>query len=559
MMMKRTLVGMICLAAAAVAWSSDTMQNAQLKTSPQIQETLRSIIESARHPDLRWPDFPLYRVEARKFYESAGYSLAWIDGRHPTPQALALIGILQNADQKGLNAEDYDGPRWAERLAGLRQSPSDSDLARFDLALTISVGRYAAALHLGRVNPISIGLKIDVRSERHDVSTFLRAGLVNAADPAAVLQQLEPTFAGYRRAMEALHRYMELARQESGEKLPVTKKPVDPGQSYTMAPGLASLLRLLGDLPVKAEIPADSALYTGALVEAVKRFQDRHGLEPDGRLGPDTVSQLNTPLSFRVRQIQLTLERWRWFPHSFSQPPVVVNLPEFRLRATNEQLKVALSMNVIVGKAYGHKSPVFQKEMKYVVFRPYWEVPPTIQRAEMVPNIAKDRNYVAKKSLEVVTPGGQVVTDGTISDEVLQQLRAGKLRIRQKPGPTNSLGLVKLIFPNDDNVYLHGTNVPELFSRTRRDLSHGCVRVEKPAELAAWALRHNPGWELERVEAAMKGTEDNVRVNLAEPLPVLIIYGTVAVDESSQVHFFQDIYGYDVELERALARGYPYP
>ena len=337
------------------------------------------------------------------------------------------------------------------------------------------------------------------------------------------------------------------------------ERKVRPAQVRVMCGLDDAAQRLLGDLPVKAEIPADSALYTGALVEAVKRFQDRHGLEPDGRLGPDTVSQLNTPLSFRVRQIQLTLERWRWFPHSFSQPPVVVNLPEFRLRATNEQLKVALSMNVIVGKAYGHKSPVFQKEMKYVVFRPYWEVPPTIQRAEMVPNIAKDRNYVAKKSLEVVTPGGQVVTDGTISDEVLQQLRAGKLRIRQKPGPTNSLGLVKLIFPNDDNVYLHGTNVPELFSRTRRDLSHGCIRVEKPAELAAWALRHNPGWELERVEAAMKGSEDNVRVNLAEPLPVLIIYGTVAVDESNQVHFFQDIYGYDVELERALAKGYPYP
>jgi murein L,D-transpeptidase YcbB/YkuD len=197
--------------------------------------------------------------------------------------------------------------------------------------------------------------------------------------------------------------------------------------------------------------------------------------------------------------------------------------------------------------------------MRYVVFRPYWDVPPTIQRAEMVPSITKDRNYVARKSLEVVTPGGQVVTDGPISDEVLQQLRAGKLRIRQKPGPSNSLGLVKLIFPNEDNVYLHGTNVPELFSRFRRDLSHGCIRVEKPADLAAWALRHNPGWDLERVEAAMNGSEDNVRVNLAAPLPVLIVYGTVAVDESNRVHFLQDIYGYDIELERALAKGYPYP
>jgi murein L,D-transpeptidase YcbB/YkuD len=559
MMTKRFVVGMICLAATAMMWSMAAQQDTQPKSSAQVQDTLRSIIDSAHDSDLRWPDFPLYSGEARKFYESAGYGLAWIDGRQPTPQALALIGILQNADQKGLNAEDYDGPRWAERLARLRQSPSDSDLARFDLALTISVGRYAAALHLGRVNPISIGLQIDVRSEKHDLSRFLRTRLVNTDNPAAVLQEVEPAFAGYRRALETLHRYMELARQDDGEKLPATKKPVDPGQSYPMASRLVRLLRLLGDLPANAEIPPGSDAYAGVLVEAVKRFQDRHGLEPDGRLGTDTINQLNTPLSFRVRQLQLTLERWRWFPHSFSQPPVIVNLPEFRLRATNEQAKVVLSMNVIVGKAYGHKSPVFQKEMKYIVFRPYWDVPSTIQRTEMVPSIEKDRNYVARKSLEVVTPGGQVVTDGPISDEVLLQLRAGKLRIRQKPGPTNSLGLVKLIFPNEDNVYLHGTNVPELFSRSRRDFSHGCIRVEKPADLAAWALRHNPGWDLERVEAAMNGSEDNVRVNLVAPLPVLIVYGTVAVDESNQAHFFQDIYGYDLELERALAKGYPYP
>ena len=559
MMTRRVVAGTICLAVTAMMGPMAARQNSPPKSSPQVQETLRGLIESAHDPDLRWPDFPLYSPEARKFYEAAGYSLAWIESGKPTPQALALISVLQDAGQKGLDAEDYDGPRWAERVARLHQSPSDSELARFDAALTISIGRYIAALHLGRVNPKTIGLEIDVRSEKHDLSRFLRTSLVNAGNPAAVLQEVEPAFAGYRRAMEALHRYMELAGQDDGEKLAVTKRPVDPGQSYPMVPRLARLLRLLGDLPANAEVRAGSDLYGGVLVEAVKRFQERHGLEPDGRLGAETVKQLNRPLSFRVRQLQLTLERWRWMPHSFSQPPVIVNLPEFRLRATNEQAKVVLSMNVIVGKAYGHKSPVFQKEMKYVVFRPYWDVPPTIQRSEMVPNIVKDRSYVARKSLEVVTPGGQVVTDGTISDEVLQQLQAGRLRIRQKPGPTNSLGLVKLIFPNDDNVYLHGTSVPELFSRSRRDFSHGCIRVEKPADLAAWALRHNPGWELERVEAAMNGSEDNVRINLVAPLPVLIAYGTVAVDESNQVHFFEDVYGYDLELERALAKGYPYP
>ncbi len=558
-MIGKFVTTLICVTATAMVTPPTAQQNDLPRFGAQGQAILRSIIESAHDPDLRWPDFPLYRPEAIRFYEATGYSPVWSRDGRPTAQALAVIALLQDAGRKGLNDEDYEGPRWAERLAGLRRSPSEADLARFDAALTVSVGRYVSALHLGRVNPRSVGLEIDTRGEKHDLAGFLRTRVVTAADPAAALQAVEPTFAGYRRAMEALHRYLELARQDDGEKLPIAKEPVDPGQSYPMAPRLARLLRLLGDLPENASVPTASSTYAGSLVEAVKRFQDRHGLEPDGRLGPQTIRQLNTPLNSRVRQIQLTLERWRWLPHSFSQPPIVVNLPEFRLRAVDEQAKVALSMGVIVGKAYGHKSPVFQKEMRYVVFRPYWEVPPTIQRSEMIPRIEKDRSYIAKKSLEVVTPGGQVVTDNTVTDEVLLQLRAGKLRIRQKPGPANSLGLVKLIFPNEDNVYLHGTDVPELFSRSRRDLSHGCIRIEKPADLAAWALRHNTGWDLERVTAAMNGSEDNVRVDLARPLPVLIVYGTVAVDESGHVHFFEDIYGYDLELERALLKGYPYP
>ncbi len=558
-MARKFVVTMVCMAATAAMGQLAAQQSDQARFGVQGQAVLRGIIESGHDSDLRWPDFPLYRPEAMKFYEATGYSPAWSKGGNPTPQALALITLLQNAGRKGLNDEDYEGPRWAERLAKLHQSPSESDLARFDAALTISVGRYISALHLGRVNPRTIGLEIDARGGKHDLAGFLRTRVVTAANPVELLQEVEPAFAGYRRTMEALHRYMELAKQDDGEKLPVTKKPVDPGQAYPGVPRLTRLLRLLGDMPEGAAVPAGSGTYAGALVEAVKRFQDRHGLEPDGRLGTQTIQQLNTPLSYRVRQMQLTLERWRWLPHSFSQPPIVVNVPEFRLRAVNEQAKVVLSTGVIVGKAYGHKSPIFQKEMRYVVFRPYWEVPPTIQRAEMVPRIEKDRNYIAKKSLEVVTPGGQLVTDGPVSDEVFQQLRTGKLRIRQKPGPTNSLGLVKLIFPNEDNVYLHGTDVPELFSRSRRDLSHGCIRVEKPAELAVWALRHNPGWDLERVVAAMNGSQDNVRVDLANPLPVLIAYGTVAVDESGQVHFFEDVYGYDLELERALVKGYPYP
>jgi murein L,D-transpeptidase YcbB/YkuD len=359
--------------------------------------------------------------------------------------------------------------------------------------------------------------------------------------------------------LTALPVYTKFAKEDDGEKLQSTSKPVLPGQTYASLPRLTRLLKLLGDLPANAEIPNNSNVYEGALVEAVKHYQTRHGDEPSGHLDAPTINDLNVPLSSRLRQIQLTLERWRWLSHSFSNPPVVVNLPEFRLRAMDEKGHAVLVKTVVVGKAFGHKSPVFEKEMRYVVFRPYWEVAPSIERNEIIPHITKDRNYVASHRFEVVTASGTVVTDGRVSDEVLAQLKSGKLHIRQKPGPTNSLGLVKLIFPNTDNVYLHGTDEPELFSRTVRDFSHGCIRVQKPADLAAWALRNNPGWNLERVQAAMNGTEENVQVNLVTTIPVLIVYGTAAVDEEGQYHFFDDIYGYDAELEQALAKGYPYP
>jgi murein L,D-transpeptidase YcbB/YkuD len=242
----------------------------------------------------------------------------------------------------------------------------------------------------------------------------------------------------------------------------------------------------------------------------------------------------------------------------FPAAPVVVNLPEYRLRAMNPDGTVAFYKNVIIGKAYGHKSPIFEKEIQYVVFRPYWEVTPSIQRNEIVPHIQKDPNYIAKHNFEVVTTKGEVVTDNHVSPEVLEGIKSGHLMVRQKPGPTNSLGLVKIIFPNPDNVYLHGTDVPELFSQDIRDFSHGCIRVEKPADLVAWVLRNNPGWDWERVKATMNGDKDNLQVNLVTRIPVLIVYGTAAVNEENQIRFFDDIYGYDAELEKALAAGYPY-
>ncbi len=533
--------------------------SADKNQSPQSGAALREIVASGKLSDLRWPDFPDYKIHLKNFYEPAGYAPAWLRNNQPTQQAQAVTQVLQQADSKGLNVEDYDGPRWPERLTRLRQSASQEDQARFDAALTVSVMRYISDLHIGRVNPLHLKFNLDTGPQKYDLPLLLREKLVNGSDVRVELDRVEPPFPGYKRAKGALQHYLELSRKDDGEQLPVPPKPIDPGKPYGGTPRLRRLLILLGDLSAETPPAQDPTIYDESLSAAVKRFQERHGVTPNGRLGPQTVQQLNVPLSFRLKQLRLILERWRWVPYQFTQPPIVVNIPQFRLGAFDENGKLGFTSNVIVGRAFRTQTPVFIKDMKFVVFRPYWNVTRNIQRAEVVPSIRKDRDYVAKKGYEVVTPKGEVVTSGTINDEVLQQLSIGKLQVRQKPGPANALGLVKLMFPNEYNVYLHSTPAPELFSQSRRDFSHGCIRVEKAAELAAWVLRDKPEWSLERVRAAMESGQDNLQVNLSKPIPVLIIYGTAVVDEQNVVRFFEDIYGHDAALEKALAKGYPYP
>jgi murein L,D-transpeptidase YcbB/YkuD len=420
-------------------------------------------------------------------------------------------------------------------------------LIRFDVALTMSVMRYVSDLHIGRVNPQLFHFGLDIEQEKYDLSEFLRQRLVSASDVKAVLETIEPPFAGYHRTLQALQRYLELARHPPGPPLAAPREIVRPGETYPDVSTLAQLLGSLGDLSPEAPVPFSGNVYQGALVDAVKHFQRRHGLEEDGCLGPHTLKELNTPLNRRVAQLQLTLERWRWLPHKFTQPPVVVNIPEFRLRAG------AISGIVVVGRAYRHKTPVFASEMKQVIFRPYWNVPLSIQRAEFVPSIEKDRSYLTQRGYEILDAREHVLSAGVVTDDILRQLRLGKLSIRQKPGSNNALGLVKFSFPNRYNVYLHATPMTALFSRARRDFSHGCIRVEDPVTLAAWVLRDKPEWTRDQILAAMNG-DKTIVVDLDKPIPVLVLYGTAVVMEDGEVHFFEDIYGHDAELEQALAR-----
>lgn len=539
---------------------------AQSTASPQQlsadgQASLRAIIGAGNLSDLRWPDFNDYEKHVQKFYESYGYSLPWVSGMEPTAQARQAIAVLLKAEQKGLAPEDYDEPRWSGRLAKLKPEapqPSEADAVRFDAALTVCVMRYISDLHVGKVNPKHFHFGLDVEAKKYDLPEFLKEHVVGASDVAGVLAGAEPPYPGYQRTIQALHSYLELAKESDGNQLPATQKAIAPGDSYAGVPQLTRFLRLVGDLPAGANVPPDGSIYQGPLVEAVKNFQRRHGRDPDGRISAQTLADLNVPLASRVRQMQLTLERWRWLPISYQKEPIIANVPEFRLRAYDENFNVVVTMDVVVGKAYAHNTPIFSDTMEYVIFRPYWSVPYSIAKAELLPRVARDPDYLAKKGFEVVDSRQEVITSGTVTSEVVEQLRAGKLFIRETPGPKNSLGLVKFIFPNNYNIYLHDTPEQEFFAKSRRDFSHGCIRLEKPADLAVWVLRNNPGWNRDHVHAAMNAATTQ-QVNLVRPIPVMILYATVIVREDGLVRFYDDIYGHDAALEKVLEKGYPYP
>jgi L,D-transpeptidase YcbB len=560
-----TLCGGIAMNHAVAASSPAAAPTANAapaaSAAPQGPGDLNALIASGTLPDLRWPNFTDHRADLKKFYDAGGNSLAWIQNGKASPQAVAMILLFQQAASKGLNPEDYDASRWDARLARLQPTapkPSDADLAHIDLALTVAAMRYISDLRVGRANPQHIKFSLTVGPNKYDLADELRAQVLPASDVAAVLTKVEPNYDGYRRAESALLTYSKMASAPDAPLIPVPQKGVRPGNSFAAMPQLAARLRQLGDLPANAQVPADSTAYNGAVVAAVKNFQRRHGLDMDGVLGKGTVTQMNVPLKTRVQQLDLTLERYRWIPPDFPEPPIVVNIPEFKLHTLRRQPARYLTMEVIVGKAMRTQTPVFTNQMKYLIFRPYWLVPTSILHNELIPKTRRDPDYLADHDFEVLDGNGDVVPSSPASDDVISGLSSGDYRVRQKPGPKNALGLVKFIFPNDYNVYLHSTPEQELFSRSRRDFSHGCIRVEKPADLAAWVLRDKPEWTMDKIQAAMKTGDDNVQVNLDKPIPVLILYSTAVVEPDGEVRFFDDIYGYDKSLEKVLAKGPPY-
>lgn len=529
-----------------------TTPSSPAQLSPAFGERLKEIISAGRLDSMERPNFMDYKGHLAAVYQNSGYTPLWLRSDGVSSQAKGIIDALETSEQKGLSLADYDAAKWPARLEALK-SANDAQKAEFDAVLTVVAMRYVSDLHIGRVNPKHFKFGIDAAAKKYDLPQFFAQQLLNAADVKSALEKIEPPFNGYRQTEAALVHYQKLAAAGDGPAVPQVSKTIKSGDDYPGISPLVARLRLFGDMPAGEELHD----YDAAVAEGVKHFQMRHGLTPDGTLTAATVRALNAPLASRVRQLSDALERWRWMPPAFPQPPVVVNIPEFRLRAFEPEQKVGLAMNVVVGKAAPTQTPVFTDDIKYIVLRPYWYVPSSIVRSSVIPGINRGgRNYLAKENFEITGAPSSASTADLVAG-----LRSGKYGARQKPGPKNSLGLIKFIFPNSNNVYLHSTPAVQLFSQSRRDFSHGCIRLERPAELASFLLRNQDGgkWTTEAVQKAMDLGPDNRQVNLATEVPVLILYVTAVPDEDGTVHFFDDIYGHDKKLDAVLAKGPPYP
>ncbi len=492
-----------------------------------------------------------YRDALARLYGDSSAPALWLTASGLTAQGEALLGELATAESRGLRPSDYDIEMLAQHLM---TRASSEEALRLDAAMSLAAMRLLDHAHRGRVAPQSLGFSLDVPHKPHDLVVLVRS-LAVARDVHASIDAIEPQYARYRALERLLRVYRSLAPDSTLTALPLLAGSLRPGQPWAGSPSLQRLLVALGDVPASVTTTA-SDTFAGALVDGVKHFQRRHGLAQDGVVGGATLTALRTPLSHRVVQIELAMERWRWLPDISSSRLVVVNIPAFRLYAFDRAAaaeKPVERMDVIVGSAYNRRhTPVFTGTMRSVVFHPYWDVPPTIARNEELPRLRRDPGYAERQGLEIVRGGDVGAAIYPMSRANIDRVASGDLRLRQRPGPGNALGPVKFVFPNRFNVYLHGTPAQSLFARTRRDFSHGCIRTSDPARLAEFVLAGQSGWSEARIAAAMREDAPQLRVTLERPLPVFILYTTVVADDDGTPFFYPDLYGHDATLARTL-------
>jgi murein L,D-transpeptidase YcbB/YkuD len=471
-------------------------------------------------------------------YERTGFELLWAR----PGAAEGLLAAVRGAAAHGLDPNDYHRPE-IERLLAV-QDPSDAQRVDLDLLLTDALVRLAYHLVFGKVDPERLDPDWNAAREIDSVDpveVLLRA--IQAADVAQAVAAFAPTHPAYARFQTALARYREIAARGGFPGVPAGPK-LAAGDEGPRVAALRHRLAAEGDLP---EELAAGSLFDAELEQAVKRAQARFGLEPDGVVGPATLAALNVPVEARIDQIRLNLERARWVLHAVHDELVLVDVAGFRLYLFDDRL--VWTTRVVVGKPY-RRTPIFRSAIRYLVLNPTWTVPPTILRQDVLPAVRRDRGYLAAKKLRVIDSRGREVDPRTVDWAGADSARF-PYQLRQDPGPDNALGRIKFMFPNEHSVYLHDTPSRELFGRAERAGSSGCIRVEDPIELAVLLLDDPATWSREALERAL-ATNATRTLTLREPVPVILMYWTLGVDDGGRVSFKRDVYARDPAVLAAL-------
>jgi murein L,D-transpeptidase YcbB/YkuD len=476
-----------------------------------------------------------------------------------SPNIQALMNALESSSEDGLLPEIYHFEQLKTLLREIKGAFTESDpahllkLAEMDILLTDAFLLYASHLRSGRVNPETIHTEWVAYHPEVDLNSILKTALAKNQIQEA-LSELNPPHAGYSQLREALKEYRRIEKAGGWPRIPAgpSLKPGDRDERVSM---LRRRLSISGDLS-----PADlkeSTLFDGSLEPSLRQFQSRHGLESDGILGKKTLSELNKPIELRIRQMELNLERWRWIPHNLGRRYIQVNIPDFLLEII-ESGQCVMDMRVVVGKEY-RRTPVFSETMKYIVINPFWEVPLSIATKDKLPLIQRDPAYLSKNNFRIFI--GWEENAREIDPDSIDWSAVSRhnfiYRLRQDPGPENALGRIKFMFPNRFSVYLHHTPNRELFDRTVRTFSSGCIRVEKPLDLATYVL-DDFIWTKQQIQKAMD-TGENRTIVLKNPIPVHLLYWTSWVDKQKLLHFREDVYDRDIELDQALKEKLPSP
>ena len=491
--------------------------------------------------------------EVDDLYRTRNYRPLWQGTGGLRIAVYALVEQLRSAADHGLCGEDYllesIERRLAVRSESLRRGTPlpPLDAAMLELLLTQAFFNYGTHLVEGRVDPALAHIDWRARRRKLDLLKLLPSA-VEGDSLGQLLSELVPPHAEYRQLMAALAAYRELAARGGWPLVPAGEK-LSPGDIDPRLPAVRARLLVTGEL--SAPVPFEGNAYGPGTLAAVKLFQGRNGLDQDGVIGKQTLATLNVPVEARIRQIELNLERWRWIVRDLGRRHIRINIADYSLVVV-ENGQVVLAMPVIVGTRF-RKTPVFSAQMSYLEFAPYWTVPATILREDKLPAIRKNPAFLKKNHFHVVRSSGRV-----LSDEELQQINWHKVsaesfpgELRMDPGPWNPLGQVKFMFPNSFNVYLHDTNERWLFNRDRRTFSSGCIRIERPVELARYLLRDVKGWDEERLQQSLQRTVPmQVGIN---PVPTHVQYWTAWVAADGSVQFRGDLYYRDLDLEVALA------